>query len=150
MLLWCSPAVFLTFPPHSGLLSAFQDSPFQQAIDSPELRTFNHAGQPCSQHWPSQAAPCSISTIRFLSAGIGEDSSSKNPYCQYNDQALEWFTSSLFIAGAAAALPGAWVTRHYGRWAQAQPAAPTAGILKPLPCCGSCPARCFSKLLQHA
>ena len=36
-------------------------------------------------------------------------------FCQFNDQALSWFTSSLFIAGAIAAIPGAWVTRHYGR-----------------------------------
>lgn len=38
-----------------------------------------------------------------------------NPFCQYNNQGLAWFTSSLFIAGAAAALPGAYITRHKGR-----------------------------------
>ena len=123
-LLYCSPAVLLTSPPQLGLLGAFQDNLCWQPIESPELRTFNYAGQACNTHRPSLPAPCSITTIQFSSAGIGEDSTSKNPYCQYNDQALEWFTSSLFIAGAAAALPGAWVTRHYGRWAQALSAAP--------------------------
>ncbi len=38
-----------------------------------------------------------------------------NPFCQYNDQGLAWFTSSLFIAGAIAALPGAYLTRLKGR-----------------------------------
>ena len=51
---------------------------------------------------------------RNISPTIGNDHP-KNPFCQYNHQGLAWFTSSLFIAGAAAALPGAYITRHKGR-----------------------------------
>lgn len=45
----------------------------------------------------------------------GNPNKPTNPFCQYDNQGLAWFTSSLFIAGAAAALPGAWITRHKGR-----------------------------------
>lgn len=34
-----------------------------------------------------------------------------NPYCKYDSQALQWFTSSLFIAGVFAALPAGHVTK---------------------------------------
>lgn len=34
-----------------------------------------------------------------------------NPYCKYNSQPLQWFTSSLFIAGVFAALPAGYTTR---------------------------------------
>ena len=50
-------------------------------------------------------------TERDRAAGItrGPDS---NPYCQYDNQALQWFTSCLFVAGVVAALPAGWCTRH--------------------------------------
>lgn len=38
-----------------------------------------------------------------------------NPYCTYDNQGLQWFTSSLFIAGMFAALPAGWACRRYGR-----------------------------------
>lgn len=34
-----------------------------------------------------------------------------NPYCKFDSQALQWFTSSLFIAGVFAALPAGHVTK---------------------------------------
>ncbi|KAK9811165.1 hypothetical protein WJX73_007732 [Symbiochloris irregularis] len=40
---------------------------------------------------------------------------SRERFCQYNNQGLQWFTSSMFIAGAAACLPAGWITRKYGR-----------------------------------
>lgn len=39
----------------------------------------------------------------------------QDPYCKYDSQVLEWFTSSLFIAGVFAALPAGYTTRHWGR-----------------------------------
>ena len=35
-----------------------------------------------------------------------------NPYCQYDNQGLQWFTSSLFVAGVAACLPAGWLVRR--------------------------------------
>ena len=34
-----------------------------------------------------------------------------NPYCQYDNQGLQWFTSSLFVAGVFACLPAGWLVR---------------------------------------
>ena len=48
-------------------------------------------------------------TERDRAAGGTRDS---NPYCQYDNQALQWFTSCLFVAGVVAALPAGWCTRH--------------------------------------
>lgn len=50
-----------------------------------------------------------------VSTATDRASPDNDAFCQFNSQALSWFTSSLFIAGAFAAIPGAWVTRHYGR-----------------------------------
>ena len=36
---------------------------------------------------------------------------SSDPYCKYDSPVLEWFTSSLFIAGVFAALPAGYTTR---------------------------------------
>ena len=38
--------------------------------------------------------------------GRGDDA-----YCKFDDQILQWFTSSLFIAGVFAALPAGYTTR---------------------------------------
>lgn len=38
-----------------------------------------------------------------------------NAYCQYNDQKLQAFTSSLYIAGLVSTFFASWVTRNYGR-----------------------------------
>ncbi|KAK9809510.1 hypothetical protein WJX73_006177 [Symbiochloris irregularis] len=49
-------------------------------------------------------------------AHIHDDSSpNADPYCSYDNQGLQWFTSSLFVAGVAAALPAGWLTKKYGR-----------------------------------
>lgn len=48
----------------------------------------------------------------LLSAGLCADG---NPYCKYNSQPLQWFTSSLFIAGVFAALPAGYTTRYLDR-----------------------------------
>jgi hypothetical protein len=34
-----------------------------------------------------------------------------DPYCKFDNQILQWFTSSLFIAGVFAALPAGYTTR---------------------------------------
>ena len=39
----------------------------------------------------------------------------QNPYCSFDSQALQWFTSSLFVAGMIAALPAGVFTKKYGR-----------------------------------
>lgn len=36
---------------------------------------------------------------------------SSDPYCKFDNQTLQWFTSSLFIAGVFAALPAGYTTR---------------------------------------
>ncbi|KAK9904668.1 hypothetical protein WJX75_000080 [Coccomyxa subellipsoidea] len=48
-------------------------------------------------------------------ADVEADGQNGNPYCKYNSQPLQWFTSSLFIAGVFAALPAGYTTRKYGR-----------------------------------
>jgi MFS family permease len=40
---------------------------------------------------------------------------SKNAYCKYNNQKLQAFTSSLYIAGLVSTLFASFVTRRYGR-----------------------------------
>lgn len=39
----------------------------------------------------------------------------ENAYCKYNDQKLQAFTSSLYIAGLVATFFASYVTRNYGR-----------------------------------
>ena len=36
-------------------------------------------------------------------------------YCKYDDQFLQLFTSSLYLAGLIAAFPASYITRSYGR-----------------------------------
>jgi MFS family permease len=38
-----------------------------------------------------------------------------DPFCKYNDQLLQLFTSCLFLSGAAAALVGSYTCRRFGR-----------------------------------
>lgn len=59
--------------------------------------------------------PSITSSTSDVSTATDRASPENDAFCQFNSQALSWFTSSLFIAGAFAAIPGAWVTRHYGR-----------------------------------
>lgn len=40
---------------------------------------------------------------------------STSPYCKFDDQKLQTFTSCLFLAGLVASFPAAWVTQHKGR-----------------------------------
>jgi sugar porter (SP) family MFS transporter len=40
---------------------------------------------------------------------------SDSPYCKFNNQKLQTFTSCLFLAGLVASFPAAWVTKHKGR-----------------------------------
>ena len=42
--------------------------------------------------------------------GPSDDGSSA--YCKYNNQGLQLFTSSLFIAGMVGGILGGWTTRH--------------------------------------
>lgn len=42
---------------------------------------------------------------------LDEGRSGGDPYCQYDNQGLQWFVSSMFIAGAAACIPAGWMTR---------------------------------------
>lgn len=39
----------------------------------------------------------------------------ESEYCKYNDQRLQAFTSSLYIAGLVSTFCASWVTRKYGR-----------------------------------
>jgi sugar porter (SP) family MFS transporter len=48
---------------------------------------------------------------RAVESGAGAN----DPYCKYDNQGLQAFTSSLFLAGMVASLPAAWTTRHLGR-----------------------------------
>jgi hypothetical protein len=59
----------------------------------------------CSSHAHHHA---SINLILGTVTICGADG---NPYCKYNSQPLQWFTSSLFIAGVFAALPAGYTTR---------------------------------------
>ena len=34
-----------------------------------------------------------------------------DPFCQYDNQGLQWFVSSTFIAGTMACFPAGWMTR---------------------------------------
>lgn len=61
-----SAAVLLTLQPPLRTLGAHKNKPSWQPIDSFELRTFNHAGQTCSQHRSSlTGTPRRIATIHF-------------------------------------------------------------------------------------
>lgn len=39
----------------------------------------------------------------------------EDAYCKFNDQKLQAFTSSLYLAGLVSTFFASWVTRHYGR-----------------------------------
>ena len=81
-----------------------------------------HSGRAAAQHEPClppqgflekffpEVQAQHVQTERDRAAGItrGPDS---NPYCQYDNQALQWFTSCLFVAGVVAAIPAGWCTR---------------------------------------
>ena len=54
----------------------------------------------------TRCVPSSDTKNCLTVAGAGSD-----PYCKYDSQVLEWFTSSLFIAGVFAALPAGYTTR---------------------------------------
>lgn len=51
------------------------------------------------------------SVLRAEEAGVGANSA----YCKYDNQMLQLFTSSLFIAGLFGSIPAAFTTRHWGR-----------------------------------
>lgn len=42
-------------------------------------------------------------------------SEDRNSYCMFNDQLLQLFTSSLYLAGLAASFFAYWTTRNWGR-----------------------------------
>lgn len=44
-----------------------------------------------------------------------KNSGSQNNYCRYDNQGLEAFTSSLYLAGLVASLAASPITRNYGR-----------------------------------
>lgn len=39
----------------------------------------------------------------------------QDPFCKYDDHLLQLFTSSLFLAAAAAAMVGSWTCNRFGR-----------------------------------
>jgi MFS family permease len=41
--------------------------------------------------------------------------SGTDPFCKFNDQMLQLFTSCLFLSGAAAAMVGSYTCRRFGR-----------------------------------
>lgn len=43
------------------------------------------------------------------------EGAASSPYCKYDNQKLQTFTSVLFLAGLIASFPAAWVTTHKGR-----------------------------------
>ena len=49
------------------------------------------------------------------SSGYGSSMSGNNAYCQYNNQNLQLFTSSLYLAALVATFFASTVTRRYGR-----------------------------------
>ena len=63
-----------------------------------------------SAWWTSTVSVCIRAPRSFCTEELcaGADG---NPYCKYDSQALQWFTSSLFIAGVFAALPAGHVTK---------------------------------------
>ena len=86
--------------------NSFQRSPTQQA---PKVRA------------DLSVPACSTVTSKTLdidSGFIGQSyiifccAAGGDPYCKYDSQVLEWFTSSLFIAGVFAALPAGYTTRQ--------------------------------------
>jgi len=48
-------------------------------------------------------------------AKMSGEADSVSPYCMYNNQELQFFTSSLFIAGLVASLFAGYITRRFGR-----------------------------------
>lgn len=63
------------------------------------------------------AAPClpcpSLSVLQ--PEQLSHQNGNSNAYCKYNDQVLQLFTSSLFLAGAFAALVGMVTCKKFGR-----------------------------------
>ncbi len=66
----------------------------------------------------SLSAPCIIPrrdfAARFFPDTLNPPAES-SPFCQFNDHVMQLFVSSLFLAGAAAALAGMFTSRRWGR-----------------------------------
>jgi sugar porter (SP) family MFS transporter len=50
-----------------------------------------------------------------LAADNAQEAGTGSPYCKFDDQKLQTFTSCLFLAGLLASFPAAWVTSNRGR-----------------------------------
>ena len=67
-----------------------------------------HARDMTQGHASAGCAPADV-----LAKKLADTSTS--PYCKFDDQKLQTFTSCLFLAGLVASFPAAWVTQHKGR-----------------------------------
>ena len=65
----------------------------------------------------------------------------QSPYCKFDDQKLQTFTSCLFLAGLVASFPAAWVTQHKGRKVSMIISGAMYMIGAPPPCSTQCSSR---------
>ena len=75
------------------------------------VHSSDSGGEPKTVLAAATSAVADPGVILKQQGGHAGDGGGSDPYCTFDNQVLQWFTSSLFIAGVFAALPAGYTTR---------------------------------------